>query len=123
MTPVDTKKVTNRRTVKFATLGDIVADVEQLGDNVRGEGNWTPAQNVGHVATLVELSLDGFPPTIKAPLPLRLLGPLFKGRALRKTLSAVASIRWTRSSTHKIERLTSIPGQRSLIPTASSQGA
>lgn len=84
---VNTKQVANRRTLTFESLGDIVSDVEQLGDNVKGEGNWTAGQNAGHVATMIEFSLDGFPTQIKAPLIVRMVAPMMKSRFMKKTFS------------------------------------
>ena len=43
-------------------------------------GGWTPGQIADHCALLLKYSLDGFP--FKAPLPLRVFGPLLKRRIL-----------------------------------------
>jgi hypothetical protein len=80
---VNTKTVTDRRTLSFSCMDDLLRDLEGLdGGAIRATGNWSPAQIVQHVGKLIGFSLDGFPPGAKAPLLLRLLGPMLKGRFL-----------------------------------------
>lgn len=79
---IDTRKVSERRTLSFASMKDILDDVTYLdsGDPPRATGNWTAAQIVQHVGTLIAFSIDGFPG--RAPLHLALLGRLMKKRAM-----------------------------------------
>ena len=82
---IDTKKVTDRRTLSFRSLDDIQADVEALdGAAVRTTGNWTAAQIVQHVTDVITLSVDGF--GFKVALPLRVLGRLLRSQALSKPM-------------------------------------
>jgi hypothetical protein len=82
---IDTKKATGRRSVHFDTLGDALGDLESLdGGALEAAGNWSPAENVDHVAKLVAMSLDGFPPQVKGPLPIRLVARLFRGAILKR---------------------------------------
>ena len=82
---IDTKKVTDRRRLSFTSLDDIQADVEALdGAAVRTTGNWTAAQIVQHVTDVITLSVDGF--GFKMAWPLRVLGRLFRSRALTKPM-------------------------------------
>ena len=67
---VKTSKVKDRRTLRFARLHELLDDVTQCNGNTRTTGNWTPAQIVGHVAGVIECSLDGFA-VPNAPLILR----------------------------------------------------
>ncbi len=51
-----------RRELHFKSLDEILDHVEALdGHTVRATGNWTPAQNVRHVADGILGSVDGFP--------------------------------------------------------------
>ncbi len=83
---INTRKVADRRRLRFSNLQEVLADVERL-DAVGGRrttGNWSDAQIVQHVARMVNLSLDGFPG--RAPLALRMVGKLMRQSALTKTL-------------------------------------
>lgn len=60
MAKLRTNKVKDRRQLRFGRLHELVDDVEQFEGHVRGIGNWSPGQIVGHVARLIECSLDGF---------------------------------------------------------------
>ena len=85
---VETKKVTDRRTLAFEQLSDIAADIDALdGQTLRSTGNWTPAQNLQHVSKIIQCSIDGFGDA-KAPLLFRTIARFFKGVALRKTFGA-----------------------------------
>ncbi len=65
--PVETAKAAGRRTLKFNTLDDILADVERLNaGNVRVLGNWSKGQILKHLAILMNGCIDGIP--FKAPL-------------------------------------------------------
>ncbi len=81
---IDTRTVTDRRKLAFSSMEDIRADVDALdGRALRKCGNWTPAQNVQHIATVIGRSIDGFG-GLKAALPLRLIVRLIRGRMLRE---------------------------------------
>jgi hypothetical protein len=82
---INTKQVTDRRKLSFSTMDDILADAEALdGKSIRTTGNWSAAQIVAHVTTLITFSLDGT--DIRAPLVFRVFGKLMKGRVLSKGL-------------------------------------
>lgn len=84
---IKTKDVTDRRTLHFDSIAELVADIDALGlddDAMRASGNWTPAQIVTHVTFLIECSLDGFP--MKAPLALRVLGRFMRGGVKDRTI-------------------------------------
>jgi len=83
---VNTRKIADRRTLKFNSLEDVWSDVEGLGDSPRAIGNWTPAQIVWHVSHIMNIAYDGA--GFKAPLPLRIVGRLLKKRSLAKTMGA-----------------------------------
>jgi hypothetical protein len=83
---IDTKKVEGRRKLRFETMDEIGADVEQLARGpVRNLGNWTPGQVLKHLALAMTYSIDGFP--TRAPFPLRIVGKLVKKRVLIKGMS------------------------------------
>jgi hypothetical protein len=81
--PVKAKTVQGRRDLSFQTLDDIVADVEFLvaSPTTRTIGNWPLVKLITHLSQTVHNSIDGF--QTKAPLIIRLVMPLFKGRFLK----------------------------------------
>ncbi len=73
----------SRQKLGFRTLDDIARFVEPLP--VRGAtstGNWTAAQNIGHIAAVIDASIDGF--TFSAPVPIRIFATLMRNRFLSK---------------------------------------
>lgn len=84
-----TNEVTDRRRLHFSSMKDIREDVEYLasGDPPRTSGNWSAAQIVGHVGTMIICSIDGFP-VPRAPLPIRIAGTLLRRRFLIRTVPA-----------------------------------
>jgi hypothetical protein len=86
-TAINTAKVTDRRQLHFATLDDILADVNQLADakDIRALGNWSPGQIFQHLATIMNKSIDGFDHHL--PRSMRVLVRLFfKRRFLRNPM-------------------------------------
>ena len=85
---IKTRKVTDRRELRFGRMKDLLRDVEQLAaqGEVAASGNWTPGQIVDHVTTLVDWSIDGFP-DVKLSWPLRVIGGFMKDRALNRPMS------------------------------------
>jgi hypothetical protein len=80
---VDTKKVPNRRKLHFATLEDIVADVDHLNQGpVKALGNWSGGQILKHLAVVMNTSIDGSP--LRMAWPWRVMGRLLKGYVLKK---------------------------------------
>src|SRR5262245_1845317 len=79
MAVINTRSVRNRRTVRLATIGDLLAEVDQVvlaasAGRVRPLGNWSAAQVLQHLAKLIEFSFDGFP--FRYPWPWRLASRL-----------------------------------------------
>ena len=81
--PVNSKTVQGRRDVSFQTLDDLVADAEKLvaSSKTRTIGNWPLEKLIAHLTQTINNSIDGF--QSKAPLWIRLIVPLFKGRMLK----------------------------------------
>ncbi len=57
---VKTKNVTGRRTLRFATLDDVLADIQQWeGTSVKSLGNWSVGQILAHLAIPINGAIDG----------------------------------------------------------------
>jgi hypothetical protein len=66
-----------RRRLAFASLGQVIPDVERLLTGHAAVGRWTLAQICNHLATTIGMSMDGVPR--KAPwLVRRTAGVLFR---------------------------------------------
>lgn len=91
---IKTGKVTDRRTLRYGRMEDILRDVEWLngrvedGVNLRASGNYSPAQIVDHVARVIVLSIEGFSPGVKAPLPERFMLKWTRQSALTRPMKA-----------------------------------
>lgn len=75
-----------RRTLRFTSMAEILADVDQLAGSGRvvGLGTWSPAQVLDHVRRVMVMSREGV--DFAMPLPLRVFGRVFKPLLLRNTL-------------------------------------
>lgn len=65
MTEVNTRSVADRRAVRYTTLDDLLEDIGAIEradaeGRVRPLGNWSPGQNLQHLARFMASSLDGF---------------------------------------------------------------
>jgi hypothetical protein len=88
-TVIETAKVTNRRQLHFNSLDDILADVERLAQSpeIKNLGNWPAGAVLGHLATSLNKSIDGF--SNRPPAVVRVLCRAFFKRAfLTKPMSA-----------------------------------
>ena len=86
--PIKTAKVSGRRVLHFASLGDILADAEMLYSTrpLRALGNWPLGSAIEHLARSIEMALDGA--RFKAAWYIRLIGPLLKKRMLSRPMRA-----------------------------------
>ena len=57
---VNTKKVPNRRSVRYSSLSELLSDAEKLAaSDVRTLGNWSYGQILRHLAMSINSSIDG----------------------------------------------------------------
>ena len=80
-------KPTLARELHLTTLDDILAEAKRIAaqPETTSRGSWTPAQNIWHVGRFIKAGVEGYP--AKVPLPLKILGPLFKKRFTTKGFS------------------------------------
>lgn len=93
MPSIDTGKVTDRRTLHFATLDDLLADVDRIfaadrAGTLRRTGNWTAGQTFGHLAAWLDYAYDGYPPELRPPWFIKLILKLRRKRFMRGPLPA-----------------------------------
>ncbi|MFO1042823.1 MAG: DUF1569 domain-containing protein [Planctomycetaceae bacterium] len=66
---VNTRKVQNRRSIRYASLSDLLRDAEKLAaSNVRTLGNWSFGQILKHLAMSIDSSIDGTGFMLRAPV-------------------------------------------------------
>jgi len=90
MSLIDTKKVTDRRSLKFATMEEVRADAARIiaserAGTLRRTGNWTTAQVFNHVAAWMEYPYDGYPGK-GPPWFVKILGRLMKKGMFKKPM-------------------------------------
>ncbi len=72
-----------RRSLTFANLDAMMAEVDRLLAGHRALGRWSLGQVCNHLAMTLRYSAEGFPS--RAPWPVRMLvGPILKRRILRR---------------------------------------
>ena len=86
--PIKTKKVQGRRTVRYESFDELLADVRRLaGSEVRTLGNWSQGQIYEHIARALDSSIDGM--GFSLPAPVRwMMTLLMKRRFLKKSIPA-----------------------------------
>jgi hypothetical protein len=82
-----------RRKLRFATLDDALNEAERLvaagrGGRLECAGNWKLGQALGHLATWANFAFDGYPPEVRAPLPVRMILRMMRGTVLNKGMMA-----------------------------------
>lgn len=112
---IDTKAVKDRRTLRFDSVRQAVAEAERCAaaeaeGRLRRLGNWELGQILGHLAFWASAPFDGYPVLRKPPLPVRVLMPLFKRRFLKRTLPAGFRIPGVEGGTFGIEPRTTEDG-------------
>ena len=86
-----------RRKLRFETIDDALADAERLVAAERAGtlsrcGTWTLGQALGHLATWACFAFDGYPPEVRAPLPVRMVLRLMRGKILNQGMTAGVKI-------------------------------
>src|SRR5688500_15629222 len=79
----------SRRELRFQTVDDALSEAERLVAAEREGrlacvGNWKLGQALGHLATWANFAHDGYPPEVRAPLPVRMVLRLMRGMVLKK---------------------------------------
>lgn len=92
---VDTGKVTGRRQLRFASIDEMMAEVERLvqaekAGPLKRVGNWTLGQALGHLAVWAEYSYTGSP--LKPPFLVKLFLRLRKQKFLHGPMRAGVKI-------------------------------
>jgi len=103
-------KAVERRALRFASLDDALGDMDKLvaaesAGKLRHTGSWELGQTLGHVATWAEIPFKGYPPEVRAPLPVRVILKLMKGTILNKGMTTGVKIGKVPGGTLGIEKI------------------
>jgi hypothetical protein len=76
-----------RRTLRFDTVDDAIAEAERLAacerdGKLERAGNWTLGQALGHLATWATFPFEGYPDSVRPPLPVRLVLRMMRRKIL-----------------------------------------
>lgn len=122
---VDTKKVKDRRTLRFGSLAEVLADAERVAaadraGKLRRAGNWSAGQNFTHLAAFMNYPYDGYPPELEKgpPWVFRTLAKMMKHRFLTKPLPSGFKIPKTKDGTVGQENVPADEGLRQLKAAA-----
>jgi hypothetical protein len=94
----DNTNDTKRRTLRFGSVDEALAEAERLVAAERegrlGQcGNWCLGQTLGHLATWASFAHDGYPPQVRAPLPVRMILRLLRGKVINGAMMPGIKIR------------------------------
>jgi hypothetical protein len=90
---VNTKKVKDRRKLRFENCNEAVQEAALLAEAerrgaLRATGNWTLGQSLGHLAFWASCAFDGYPDMPHPPWFVRALIPLMRNSLLNKGMPA-----------------------------------
>lgn len=114
---IDTAKATDRRTLAFHSVEDVIADVDRIVDaeqrgTLRCTGNWSAGQVFGHLATWINYAYEGYP--FHVPWFIRLLLKFKVKQYLRGRMDAGVRIPNMPDGTLGTEPLDTAEGARRL---------
>ena len=107
---IDTKKVAERRQLRFENFGEALDDAERLaaaeaGGSLRQHGNWKLGQALGHVAAWASFPFEGYPEMRRPPWAVRKVFALLKPWFLNRTFPAGISIPHAPGGTYATEEI------------------
>jgi len=116
--PINTKKA-QRRNLRFHTIDEALAEIdrivaaEQAGE-LRATGNWSAGQVFNHIATWLNFTWDGFPPSVNPPWFVCAILRLMRKRYIHKPTGAGVKIPGLPGGTLGFEPISTEEGARNL---------
>lgn len=113
--PANTRSAA-RRTLRFETFNDIRRDLDAIeaahrAGRLTTTGNWTPGQNLGHLAAFINYAYDGYPAQLgHPPWLVRFVVGLFKKKFIHGKHSPGVKIPRVPGGTVGVENLTTEEG-------------
>jgi hypothetical protein len=105
---IDTRKVRDRRKLRFESADDVLHDAESLAEaarrgTLRSAGNWSLGQAFAHLATWVNMPFDGYPEMRPPKWWMRLMRPFITWWIVNKGFPAGVRIEGVPGGTFGIE--------------------
>ena len=99
-----------RRKLRFTSVDDVIAEAERLAGaeregRLKQLGNWTLGQIINHLATWAEFAYCGYPPSVRAPLPVRMILRMLRNKILTQGMTPGINIRGIPGGTLGTERV------------------
>ncbi|MFO0973645.1 MAG: DUF1569 domain-containing protein [Phycisphaerae bacterium] len=115
---VDTRRVRDRRPLRFETIDALLAEVDRIeaadaAGRLRCIGNWSAGQVMGHVAAWIDYGYDGYP-LKPPPWPIRVVLRFLKGRYLRNGMPVGRRIPGVPDGTYGTEPMSTAAGAAAL---------
>ncbi|HRQ71779.1 MAG TPA: DUF1569 domain-containing protein [Phycisphaerales bacterium] len=118
--PIDTRTVTDRRTLRFATTDDLRGEIDRLTNaeragTLRASGNWSLGQAFGHLAAWIDYAYDGYPPQARPPWFVKVICRMMKKKFFAGGLPAGVRIPRVEGGTFGIDPLPLDEGRDRLL--------
>src|SRR5687768_8373378 len=86
--PINTKNAP-RRNLRFNSIDEALTEIDRIvaaekAGALRNTGNWSAGQVFNHIATWLNFSWDGFPPSVHPPWIVRTILRLMRQRYIHK---------------------------------------
>jgi hypothetical protein len=90
---IDTSKAIGRRTLRFTTPQQAVAEIQLLiaaerAGTLTKLGNWSLGTTLNHLAEFIDYGYNGFPPDLNPPWAIKFILKFAKGIILKRPLPA-----------------------------------
>lgn len=108
-------KAADARTLRFASLDELLAEVDRLieadrAGTLRHTGNWTLGQTLGHLAGWMDYAFDGYPPRLRPPWFIKVLLNMRRQKYLTASLPRGVRIPGLKGGTMAIDELSTDEG-------------
>jgi hypothetical protein len=106
-----------RRQLRFETIDAALAEADRLAaadreGRVQRCGTWTLGQALGHLATWGNFAFDGYPDSVRAPLPVRMILRLMRNKMLTSGMRPGVKIRGLSGGTLGLDSVSTDEGLR-----------
>jgi hypothetical protein len=115
---INTKKAP-RRSLRFSSIDEALAEIDRIvvaenAGTLRATGNWTAGQVFNHIATWLNFTWEGFPPSVNPPWFVCAILRLMRKRYIYKPTGAGVKIPGLPGGTLAFEPISTEEGARKL---------
>lgn len=115
---INTKKAP-RRNLRFGSIDEALVEIDRIvaaerAGTLRATGNWGAGQIFNHIATWLNFTWDGFPPSVNPPWVIRAILRMMRNRYIHKPTHAGVKIPGLPGGTLGFEPIGTEEGARNL---------